>query len=249
MKRKIAAVLTAAALCILLTGCGENQIPDLTKEELQLIGEYTAITLMKYNAGKRSRLVELQPETSVSQQPADVLQPEESGEQAGMRPTDDTPIVNAQGETAGNAGSPEEALKLPEGVLLEYREHELCEAYPYREGEDNFLTVNATGGKKLLVLHFSLVNGSGQDQELDLRTGGSQTEGMEYRITVNGSYTRRALTTMLLNDMTSFCDTVPAGESAEVVLVIEVEEETAAELSSVSLKVKNGAKTYTIQLN
>ena len=37
--------------------CG-NEIPDLTEEESQRIGEYAAVTLLKYDANNRSRLVD-----------------------------------------------------------------------------------------------------------------------------------------------------------------------------------------------
>ena len=67
-------------------------------------------------------------------------------------------------------------------------------------------------------------------------------------ITVNGTYTRRALETMLLNDMTTFADSIPADGSAEAVLVIEVGEDEAVNLSAISLNLKNDSKTYTIQL-
>ena len=46
-KRKIVAIFTAALLITGLTGCAENQIPDLSGDEIQAVGEYVAITLMK----------------------------------------------------------------------------------------------------------------------------------------------------------------------------------------------------------
>lgn len=238
MKKRITAFFMTMAIGLSLAGCG-NQIPELTKEQLQQLGEYTAITVMKYNNGSRSRLVELPPERPAP----DRTEPEESKEPSGMRPTEDTPIVNPSGEIPGDSGAAEKVLGLPEGVSLEYQEYEVCKSYPYREGEDNFMTVDAEAGKMLLVLHFSIVNGSGQDQDLDLRSG-----DYRYQITVNGSYRRKAWLTMLLNDMTCFNQTVPAGDRAETVLLIEVGEEMAEELSSISLKIKNDTGVCTMSL-
>lgn len=242
MKKRIAAFLMTVTVGLSLVGCG-NQIPELTKEELQMIGEYTAITVMKYNNGSRSRLVELPPETPAPERVEQPEESEESGESAGMRPTEDTPIVNPSGEIQGDSPAAEEILGLPEGVQLVYQEYEVCKSYPYREGEDNFLTANAEAGKMLLVLHFSIVNDSGQDQDVDLQSG-----DYRYQITVNESYRRKAWITMLLNDMTSFNQTVSAGSSADTVLLIEVGEDLAADLSSISLKIRNDAEVCTIQL-
>ena len=40
-----------------MTACG-NEIPDLTEAESQRVGEYAAVTLLKYDATLRSRLAD-----------------------------------------------------------------------------------------------------------------------------------------------------------------------------------------------
>ena len=45
VKRKISMVLTAALLMTGLTGCAENQIKDLSEDEIQAVGEYVALTI------------------------------------------------------------------------------------------------------------------------------------------------------------------------------------------------------------
>lgn len=102
--------------------------------------------------------------------------------------------------------------------------------------------MTATSGKRLLVLKFDLFNGSGQDQYIDLLS-----QDPVFKVTANGNYTRRALTTMLMNDLTSYMDTLAAGSNAEAVLVVEVESDTADSLSSLRLDLENDSKTYTIQ--
>ena len=58
-KKKLLGILTAAALCLGMTGCGENQMPELTDAQVKEIGQYVAFILMKYNSNGGSRLVEL----------------------------------------------------------------------------------------------------------------------------------------------------------------------------------------------
>ena len=242
MRKRIIIALTTVMMALCLSGCGENQIPDLTDEQMQLIGEFTAITLMRYDANHRSRLVDytlLEELAMETPDPETTPEPEQTREPAGMDPVDDTPVVGANSQTGANA-SLEETLEFPENVTVAYIGHALYDVYP--EGESDF-AIRATAGNKLLVLNFSISNTTAQDQTFDLLT-------MEpsFRITVNGNYTRRALLTGLENDFSTFMDTLPAGESTTAVLVIEVDSEMADNLTSISLNLKNDSKTYTIQL-
>lgn len=236
MKKRIFFILTAALLAFGLAGCGENQIPELTDEQTQMIGEFTAITLMRYDANHRSRLVDYtlllttpEPEPVPTQEPA------------GMDPVDDTPVigVNGQAGASGN-GNIEATLELPAGVSVTYLDHALYNSYP--EG-DTYFAMTATEGKKLLVLSFSISNASEQDQIIDLLHTAT-----EFRITVNGDFTRRALLTGLESDLSIFDGTIPAGESTKAVLVIEVDGSVAENLTSISVNVKNDSKTCTIKV-
>ena len=54
-KKKLLGILTAAALCLGMTGCGENQMPELTDAQVKEIGQYVAFILMKYNSNEIGR--------------------------------------------------------------------------------------------------------------------------------------------------------------------------------------------------
>lgn len=241
MREKLVAVILALVFCFGLTGCGENQIPEMTDEELQAVGEYAAITLMKYDASNRSRLVEL-PEESTPTAP-EVSEPDSEQEKpSGMGPVDDTPIVNPGGKGIDNSYTMEEVMELPEGVSVNYLGYELCASYPHDAGND-FFALSAVQGKQLLIIQFSIENHSGQEQKIDLLSN-----GVTYRMTLNGKDTRQALMTMLLNDMSTYADDISDGDSEQVVLVFEVNEMTETDISEIRLNLKNESKTYTIQL-
>lgn len=246
LRKKFRTGLTAAVLCMGLcfglTGCGENVIPELTDSEMQTIGEYAAITLMKYDASNRSRLVEL-PAEPVPEVP-EQAEPEKSpgpDESSGMGAVDDTPVTDMTG--AEDPGSMEDVLGLAEGVSVSYVDAEVCDKYPHDE-EIGGLAVSASEGKKLLVLRFRFTNHTEQEQSVDIA---SQKE-LSFRITVNGDYRRNAMTVLLLDDMTSLRETLPAGGSTEAVLTIEVELGSMEEISSIALNLKNVEKAYAIQL-
>lgn len=221
-----------------LAGCGENQIPELTDEQMQSMGEFTAITLMRYDANHRSRLVDysllLEPAVpDVEPEPLPTQKP------AVMDPVDDTPVIGENNQ-AGASASVEETLELPAGINVTYIGHALYDSYP--EGEEAF-SIQAADGKKLLVLSFSVSNSTDQDQLVDLLH-----IRPEFRLTVNGSYTRRALMTLLENDLSTYAGTITAGDSIGVVLVMEVDSETAGNITSITLNLKNDSNSCTIQL-
>lgn len=249
LKRLILAAM-AMALVLGTSGCGENQIPEITDDQARAIGEFVAFTMMKYDTGHRSRLMDLSESAYVSgsqpPQPSATNAPEEE-EPSGMGPVDDTPVVDSSdtGIGGGNTYSMEEAMGLPEGVTITFRGQTVCDSYPNdSDSMAGTISVDAASGKKLLVLQFGLTNTTEQKIAVDLSSSEAR-----YRVTVNGDHARWTLTTAgLPDDMASFRDTLPAGGSAEVVLIVEVEESAAAEISSISLGVKNESKIYTIQL-
>lgn len=234
-------LLAAAVLSLGLTGCGENQIPDLTEEEMRQVGEFVAITMMKYDINHKSRLMDLVEVEAVPEENVP-----ESEEPSGMGPVEDTPVVDAVGteDTPEGSYSLEMVMGLPEGVNISFLEHTVCDSYP-DDGEipSGGFSLDASEGKKLLVLHFSLTDTTGQEQSIDLFSSDAV-----YTVTVNGEYSRRALTTMLLDDLATYKGSLSAGGSAEAVLVIEVEDGMAEAITSLSLKVKNGENAHTIQL-
>lgn len=237
--RKYIAAVMAVLLVFALTGCGENVIPDMTKEEVQAVGEYAAITLMKYDASNRSRLVELPEDTKPE---PDAAQPSDSAQEpSGMRPVDDTPVVDAPGKDAEESDDLNEALGLVQGVSITYQGETVCDRYP-TDQEAGF-AIPATKGKRLLVLSFLVVNETGEEQAVNLAA-----RGLTFRMTVNEEFSKQVLPATLPNDLTTLEGAIPTGGSMEAVLVVEIEEELAADVRSISLKLKNEENVYTIRI-
>lgn len=224
-----------------LSGCAENQIPEMSDAEIKAMGEFVAFTLMKYDAGHRSRLMDLPPvdESAADRNvPLPTLSPEET---VGMDPVDDTPVVDASGEVEEEISySAEEVMGLPEGVELYFAGQALYDSYP---GESDAFAVTAGEGKKLLVLTFSIANTSDQEARVDLLSSGTV-----YRIKVNEERSRKALPTVLPDDMAFYVDTLAAGASVETVLLLEVDAGLAESITSISLDLKNESKSHTILL-
>ncbi len=233
----------SVAMMLLLTGCGVNY-PELTAEEEVLVGEYAAKLLLKYDANNRSRLIvreELGEEDSVSEEKEEPQeQPEVSlGEPEVVEP----PIEYNEAPPANMISSPEEFYELSEGISIDYLGMELCDSYPAEGQADSYFALDATEGKTLMVLKFKIENQAQSEQNVDLLT-----QNVLFRITANGGYTRNTLTTMLLDDMSTYVGTLGAGEAEEVVLLAEVDDDVANSISTLMLNLKNDVKTCTIQL-
>lgn len=237
-KKYIAAVMTVM-LAFVMTGCGENAIPEMTREEIQAVGEYAAITLMKYDASKRSRLVDLpetaKPETDVPKTPVTAQEP------SGMGPVDNTPVVDVSQNNTDDSDDLNEALELAQGINIIYRGETVCTRYPMDE-EVGF-AVSASKGKKLLVLNFLLANDTGEEQSINLKA-----RKITIRMTVNKEFSKWVLPAVLPNDLLTLEESIPAGGSVEAVLLVEIDENLTSDIQSISFHLKNGENAYTIHI-
>lgn len=246
--RGVVGLALASAAALLLTGCG-NMIPEMTEDQEQAISEYTAMLLLKYDANSRSRLVDYILEEALNEEPEPEPEPElppEEDEPQGMDPVADTPVVDLppeNGMTDNTVGSMEEFFQLPVGMTLAFQGTQTTASYPEDGEMGSYFTLDATSGKSLLVLHYTLNNQSGMDQNVDFLSSSSV-----FKVTVNGDYTRTALVTMLEDDMSVYAGTLAAGESQNLVLLIEIDQSMADSISSVSLSVQDGSNEYTSPL-
>ena len=238
-------IVCGALLCTMMlsmTACG-NEIPDLTEEESQRVGEYAAVTLLKYDANNRSRLVDPEMviaklEKEAAREAAKAAQEEVKAEETGNTGTTEVTMPTAQEDITA---SMEDFFGLPEGISITYEDYMVTDSYP--EDEAEYFALDASAGKKLLVLRFCLTNGTEQEEKIDLLNTNSR-----YIITVNDSIRANALTTMLPNDMSTYAETLEPGQDQELVLLLEVNEDVAGAIQAIALHFKNASNEYTIQL-
>ena len=165
-------IVCGALLCTMMlsmTACG-NEIPDLTEEESQRVGEYAAVTLLKYDANNRSRLVDPEMviaklEKEAAREATKAAQEEEKAEETGSTGTTEVTMPTAQEDITA---SMEEFFGLPEGVSITYEDYMVTDSYPEDGATDEYFALDASTGKKLLVLRFCLTNGTEQEEKMDL---------------------------------------------------------------------------------
>lgn len=231
------------APALLLNGCAENKIPEMSREEEALVVEYAAMTLLKYDTEYVEKLVELpEEEQMVNEQLSEEQQPPmEKPDALPEEPEAGSGRMDGQGNhditeenSSQTLSSAETVLGLHE-VSLTYTGYEVDEFYP-KNGNEIYFMMNATDGCQLLVLKFDLKNLSEQEQEISITPG-----AVRIKIVLNGSE-KNALTTMLLNDMATYQGTLAPEESTELVVVGEYKNEELQEISSLQLKLKSDSE-------
>lgn len=248
LSRKLKAMTIAGMLTIALTGC-QNALPEMTTEEVAQIGEYAAITLLKYDANARSRLVDEETVLAYEQKQQALKElaaketPKE--ESAGMEPVADTPVIEKEKTDVvqNTVSSLETSLSVPEGITITYTGYEVCDTYPEDGLSKEYLSLDATAGKKLLVLEFTAQNSSAAEVSANFF---STKAG--FSVDLGDGTKQKAMISMLMNDMSTYIGTIPAGESQNLVLLFEIDESKASNLEGVQLYYKDENGTNSIQL-
>ena len=226
---------------MLLTGCG-NTIPEMPEEVEKEIGEFAALTLLKYDANHRSRLVDLSVVEAANQkkiEAANKPEPTPTPEKGSSGQSSNTGQSEQQIPVPSRFSSMEEYFGLPEGVNLVYTGYDVSDSYSDGSSAGSYYSLDASEGKKLLVLKFNLINNSASRQDIDVLRRGPVCS-----ITVNGSYTRTSLIPMINNNLSTYEGSLDTGASEEVVLLIEVDNDIAGNIGSVSLSLKDGTDTF-----
>ena len=236
--KKVSVLLCGLTMALLTAGCGE--MPDLTQEETDLIAEYAAGMLLKYDRDI-NRLVD----TSMYEEEVEeeVILPEEEEEPTETEEEESTSVVDVSQdeETEPTVSSVEQYYGVP-NVMITYTGYEVSDSYPpSSEGEDLVFSMEASSGTQLLVLKFNAQNLSGEDQNLNMLGYGAR-----FRVSVNGESSKGALATMLVNDMQTYNDVIPANSAVELVSIVEIPQGT--NVGSIDMILRGGEQDATLRL-
>ncbi|MBD5499315.1 MAG: hypothetical protein HDR11_16465 [Lachnospiraceae bacterium] len=211
-KREISCGIAALSL-ILFTGCGAT-LPPMTDAQQDAIAEYAAALVMRHTRDYSSRLVDL---SLYEEKEPETIEEPESG---GMDATADTPVIdnsdsNNIDETVYQSI---DALLVPDGVVITYMGSQILDSYPENEDDDLFFTLDASTGKKLLVLRFSLQNTTGEEKNLDIFSVAPRCT-----LKINDTERTHVISTMLLDDLSTYVGSLAAGEEISLVLLAEID--------------------------
>lgn len=236
---------------LMLSGCGQT-IPDMTEEQSAQIAEYAAGLLMKYDTHHESRLLndaELEKELARLENLAlrkaelaamdDIIKGEEAKKKEEKKQTiDDTPLIS-QGESVNTGQYVNEFYNI-EGITIKYQGYRVMDEYP-DSGDELYFGMQATTGKKLLVLDFMAKNETSFEQTLDMLS-----VMPTFKVEIDGEKPQYVLATLLTDDLANYRGTLAAGEEVQLVLVAEIKEEKADNIQTITLKMQNESNIATI---
>lgn len=250
--RKAIAVLTMLTGCMMmLTGCA-NTIPELDEQSKDLVVEYAAATVRKYNDYQLGKLLDeskteaksvegIEEAVTDAEPDAEADVDENVQTESTLIPDEAVPVIEKDENETFIPATINDFLNL-EGVHISYEGYEVKDSYP-DAGDELFFIMEATKGNKLLLLKFAVQNDSAQECSLDFAG-----KDIRYKIAVNGK-TKNALATMLPDDLRNYQGVIAAGEKVMLVLVREINEEQAENIGELAITLKDGDKNATISLN
>lgn len=253
MKKKMGATGIIIAGILMLTGCGQK-IPEMSDAQSQQVTEYAASLLMRYDQNNPSRLlsdVALETELARLQVMAEKKAFIQAQEQARKEKEESDKAEREKAiQDATLSGNNQEVVTPQyieefyniEGFQIRYQGYQVLASYP-DAAESEYFSMSAPIGNKLVVFEFQVTNITGEEKELDMIS-----VDPKFTVSFNEQGAKSALTTLLLDDMANFRGSIPASENVKLVIVAQVSDADAENISSIAIKMKNdstSATTYT----
>ncbi|MCR5716027.1 MAG: hypothetical protein K6G23_04225 [Lachnospiraceae bacterium] len=243
----------------LLTGCG-SAIPEMSEGEMGVVTQYAADFLLDTNEDA-SRLVDTEEVTAQvraeaihkAEVAAKIKANQEARERAGEEeeetdedvPVNDAKVVNGDGSQAQEiryeASDLSSILGL-NGIDVSYIGAEMSDRYADETEEEFAPEITATSGTTLLITRFQLTNMTEAEVDADVFSTNAT-----FRLRANESTGGSTLLTMLLSDLSTMEKIFAPGESAEYVLISQIDAATA-QIDTLTLTVSCNGETYTVQL-
>lgn len=245
-KIKFLTVLLSSCLVFSAVGC-TSAIPELTETEQDMVTQYMADALLRYDINYQDMLLEEEElavalEEQRANEEAARLEAEEQErlEQEKIEENKPDDIEVDVTPSYASVDAMADASNL-EGVEFEYLGYEVVTQYPAAEEGELVFAMTPAEGNELLILKFNMANISGGDYAIDV----IQT-GTSYAIKINDGSYAPALTTLVENDLSTLGATIPVEAGMEAVLISEVPAGT--QIESMILYVRAADGNLEIQL-
>lgn len=244
-KGKIIGVLAISAC--MLTGCIDS-MPDMTEEQSELVAEYAADMLLKYSPNYHYRIAD-EEEVASAEAEMETSQEEETTQEESQPSQDLSQTGSGETVSVGAETSVEDGSEYDLAAFfgmnqfsIMYASCEITDAYPNAESGVGF-SVTAPQGYNLLVLHFDVENLGEEAAQCDLFDQISKVT-----VNVNDAGYVQALSTLLTNDLTTYMEDIPAGEVADAVVVVPVEQTDLDEIQTAVMQITTQDSVVNINL-
>lgn len=257
MKKYILVLLTITVSAI-MCGCGAT-IPDMTDAQKTVVTEYATNLLVKYSTiSDRSLLNDKELEEGIAKEAEErerllkIKELEEKYQNGASETNKEATIDEPSGAESSGNESAGEVVTTPQLAVadffaehsfsIDYSSYTLCQSYPEGGGEDFFMAMDATPGKKLCIVKFNVSNITSSEQSLDM-----YAKRGRFSLKLDDGSVVKAQSTLLMDDLSSYTGTIPAGKTEQMVLVFEVSD-TLSQIGSMQLIMNNESGENTLIL-
>lgn len=244
--KKVAILLMMVMMCSVFTACSDS-IPELSDDEMKQVEEYAASLLLKYDKNYKQSILDeeaVQAELEELERKAQLQAQIKAQKEAEQAVKENEEAEQGSGEGSGDAISSEPVYANIaqflgyDNVAIDISNIVVSANYPSDIAENDWQGVaRAANGNKLVAFEFDVNVIDGDSAELDI-----PNKGIKASVKIDGRYTKAPLTTLLANDFMFYRGTVNYGETAKIVLIIEMPEMEADEMTSAVLTLKCGGE-------
>ena len=237
MRKKISVITAMSLAAFLLGGCG-TPMYALSEEEENLIVQYSAQILAKHNIAQKDGMT-----TAL---PVEEIQETESEETEAVKPeeTDGSPEEGSSGDAPAETQtletvSLEKAVGHEKDLAITYKGCKVQDIY--KEGD--YFAVTPDPGNKLVVFRFSVKNKSSKTVKLN-------TVSMEnpFSASFGGGETVKETVSLGVESLSSYDGKIKPGTKKTVVLLFQIPEDEAKDISGEQLFVKLKDTNYSVKL-
>lgn len=276
MKRIKHAGLILCSILIISTLCGCDLFAgvNLTKEESELIAEYAAGLLRKYDTnGKLKDLAEEEPVEEVEEIPEE---PESVEEVESAEPVEEI-IADDVGDTAEvtvSDGVEPDFYDITEGMDVVDASEEAVNTEEVSVSDSSIASLLNVSGYDISYSGYELCDKYPENDDdswlismtskegkklcvlkfaIANNSGSGEpcdilNSGKSYRLIVNDSKRINETVTVLMDSFSQFNETLSSGDSCEAVLVFEMDNELAESINSLKLIIKDKDNSDTVEL-
>lgn len=225
-------------LLVLLCGCGDES--SLTEEENDLIAHYAANQVLQHNPEYEERLATTE-QASGDDAATTTQTPETATTQDVQTAETDTSAAVQTEATTENVSYVTDVSGLYENLNLNVIYAGYTIARQYTDKNTSSLAVEASDGKRLLIVKLDIKNTSRETLQVDMLN-----QNYQYSLHTDTDVVEPMLT-MLDDDFTVYTGKLKAGASRKTVILFEIPKEAEKPLNY-TLEVSNGTSSNMIAI-
>jgi hypothetical protein len=241
MKNRFRLLAIVSAVTLLLGGCG-TPLYDLTDDEQDLIVSYAAYALAKHNTYQQDGMTNAQLSEESTQDTQKQEEVEEVAEDTPEQESSETSSSTTTETTGNNQNegtvSLAAAIGQESGLSVSYKGYQVQDSYQ----EVNYYAVNPDIGKRLVVMKFKIKNPTNKDIELD-----TVSLDNTFYASFDGGSSIKETVSFGAQSLSSYEGVIKAGKSKTAVLLFQLPESEADQISSIELMVQLKDAVYLVK--